>query len=66
VHDFRRTTELFALYQGTTSVVPSPGQNSQGFSPCHRTICTKFQSEKSAGAKAHSFLCLYGTTKVVP
>jgi hypothetical protein len=22
------------LYQGTTSVVPSPAQNDQGFSPC--------------------------------
>jgi hypothetical protein len=39
-------TNLFALYQGTTLVVPPLGQNGQGFSPCHRKICTKFQSKK--------------------
>jgi hypothetical protein len=43
------------LYQGTTSVVPSPGQDGHGFSPCHPKICTKFQSEKSTGAKAQFF-----------
>ena len=31
--------KLFALYQGTTLVVPLPGQNGPGFSPCRREIC---------------------------
>jgi hypothetical protein len=34
--------KIFALYQGTTSVVPPPGSNSQGFRVCHRKNCTKF------------------------
>jgi hypothetical protein len=41
---------LFASYQGMTLVVPLPGQNDQGFSPCHRKVCMKFQWKK-AGAK---------------
>ena len=47
-------TELFALYQGTTLVVPPAAQNGQGFSPCHRKIQTKFEG-KNAGAKPESF-----------
>jgi hypothetical protein len=48
------------LYQGTTSVVPLRGQNGQGFSPCHRKICTRFQWKKGAGAKAPLFFTLSG------
>jgi hypothetical protein len=40
---------LFALYQGTTSVVPLKVQERLGFSPCHRKICTKFQGKKRKG-----------------
>jgi hypothetical protein len=29
-----------------------PRSNGQGFSPCHREICTKFQSKKAQGLKA--------------
>jgi hypothetical protein len=43
--------KLFALYQGTTLVVP-PLAKRQGFSPCSRRICTKFQLEKAQGLKS--------------
>jgi hypothetical protein len=58
--------KFFALYQGTTLVVPPPAENGQGFSPCHRKICTKLQCKRAQGLKPRPFLRLYGTTKVVP
>jgi hypothetical protein len=41
----------FALYQGTTLVVPPPAKTLRASSPCHRKSLTKVRSRKSAGAK---------------
>jgi hypothetical protein len=48
----RFVNKLFALYQGTTFSRATTGQNGQGFSPCHRKICTKFQDKKAPGLKS--------------
>jgi hypothetical protein len=52
-HHQKKKTSLgfyvFALYQGTTSVVPLPGQNGQGFSPCHREIRHEIPNAKTQG-----------------
>jgi hypothetical protein len=56
----------FALYQGTTLVVPYSRNKRQGFSPCHRKICKKFQWKTAQGLKPHSLVALYGTTEVMP
>jgi hypothetical protein len=58
--------KLFALYQGTTSVVPLPAKIVRALAPATRKICMKFQPKKAQGLKPHSLLGLYGTTKVVP
>jgi hypothetical protein len=36
------------------------------FSPCHRKNLHENSNRKAQGLKPHSFLRLYGTTKVVP
>jgi hypothetical protein len=66
LHAGKETTgplaQCLALYQGTTSVVPSSAQNGPGFSSCQLVT----EPKKRTGAKARLFLRLYGTTKVVP
>jgi hypothetical protein len=42
-HPDQNAPEFLALYQGTTSVVPSPAKVVRAFSPCQRKIRTKFQ-----------------------
>jgi hypothetical protein len=62
----RLGNEFFALYQGTTSVVPPSAKMVRALSPCHRKIRAEFPRERGTGAKPTLFCALYGTTKVVP
>jgi hypothetical protein len=54
------------LYQGTTSVVPLPGQNDQGFSPCLHKTLRNLKGKNAQGLNPNFLLRLYGTTEVVP
>jgi hypothetical protein len=59
-------SRLFALYQGTTSVVPPSAKMVRALAPATVKSEPKFQEKEAQGLKPNSFLRLCGTTKVVP
>jgi hypothetical protein len=63
--EIRLGDKLFALYQGTTSVVPPPAKMVRALALLPQNL-HEISTEKGAGAKAPFFCVIYGTTKVVP
>jgi hypothetical protein len=61
----RYSIKVFCFVSGHDFSRAVPGQNGQGFSPCHRTIRREFNGN-AQGLKPHSFRAFYGTTEVVP
>jgi hypothetical protein len=58
--------QAFALYQGTTLVVPPSAQMVRALAPVTVKSEPRFQEKVAQGLKPDSFLRLYGTTEVVP